>query len=181
MPHLLLQTLVKFGCYPDFICLLSSYLDERSKCVKLNDTFSSKITVSSGVPQGSVQGSLMFTMFENDLPNSKVYCTRLLFADDMKLLFEVNPLQKDKNNLYFQSFANGLTFHPWECKFLPLGTSSFDDSFILGDSDIPVVKNIKYLGFMITYNLGRNSHIDHKVAEHGSHVLHLINQCLFTV
>ena len=164
--HLLLQKLVKFGFCPDFIRLFSSYLDERSQCVKLNNTFSSKITVSSGVPQGSVLGPLLFILFVNDMPNLIVYGTPFLFADDMKVLFDVDPrqIQSDIDNLYLWSIANGLIFHPSKCKILPFGSSSFDESFILGDNDLPVVDNIKDLGFLITHNLSWNSHIDHKLA-----------------
>ena len=112
--HLLLQKLVKFGFCLDFIRLFSSYLDERSQCVKLNNTFSSKITVSSGVPQGSVLGPLLFILFVYDMPNLIVYGTPFLFADDMKVLFDVDPrqIQSDIDNLYLWSIANGLIFHP---------------------------------------------------------------------
>ena len=41
--HLLLHKLVNFGFCQDFIRLFSSYLDERSQCVKLNNTYSVKL------------------------------------------------------------------------------------------------------------------------------------------
>ena len=120
MPHhLLLQKLVKFGFCPDFIRLFSSYLDERSQCVKLNKTYSSKRTVSSGVPQGSVLGPLLFILFVNDMPNLIFYGTPFLFADDMKVLFEVDPrkIQSDIDNLYLWSIANALIFPLQSAKF----------------------------------------------------------------
>ena len=164
--NLLRQKIVNFGFCPHFIHLLSSYLDERSQGVKLNKTYSDKITVSSGVPQGSVLGPSLFILFVNDIPNSIVYGTPSLSADDMKVLFEVEPrqIQSDIDNLYLWSIANGLIFHPSKCKILPSGTSSFDDSFILDDSDLPVVDNMKNLGFMMTHNYSWKNHIDHKLA-----------------
>ena len=164
--HLLLQKLGKFVFCPDFIRLFSSYLHKSSQSLKLNITYSGKVTVSSGVPQGSVLGPLLFILFEKDMPNSIVYGTPFLFADDMKVLFEIDnrKFQSDIDNLYLGSIANGLIFHPSKCKILPFGTSTLGDSFILVDSDLPVVDKIEDLGFMITHNLSLNSHIDHKLA-----------------
>ena len=56
----------------------------RQQCVVLNNIQSSWSIVTSGVPQGSVLGPLLFTVFVNDIPHivrSDVY----LFADDIKL------------------------------------------------------------------------------------------------
>ena len=105
---------MNFGFCPDFISLFSSYLDERSQCVKLKNTNSNKITVSSGVPQSSVLGPLLFILFVNDMPNSIDYGTPFLFADDKKVLFEVDPrqIEIDIDNLYLWRIANGLIFHP---------------------------------------------------------------------
>ena len=84
----------------------------------------------------------------------------------MKVLFEIDPrqIENDVDNLYPWSFDSGLIVHCSKCKILPFGTSSFEDSFILGDSELPVVDKTKDLGFMITHNLSWNSHIDHELA-----------------
>ena len=89
--HLLLQKFVNFGFCPDFIRLFSSYLDERFQCLKLNNIYSGEITIFSGVPQGIVLGPLLFILFVNDMPNSNIYGTPFLFADDMKVLLNLIP------------------------------------------------------------------------------------------
>ena len=60
---------------------IKSFLDNRLQSVVLNSTSSEAIPVSSGVPQGSVLGPLLFLAYINDLPQNIESKVRL-FADD---------------------------------------------------------------------------------------------------
>jgi hypothetical protein len=53
--------------------------------VAINDSTSSVLDVSIGVPQGSILGPLLFLIYINDLPNCSDFLA-LLFDDDTTLL-----------------------------------------------------------------------------------------------
>ena len=70
-----------------------NYLTGRKQYVSINGKKSSLRQIMHGVPQGSVLGPLLFLIYINDLPNSLLYSTATLFADDTCLLYS-NPSLK---------------------------------------------------------------------------------------
>ena len=83
--QILLRKLAKFGFDYAFLELFSSYLSDRTQIVMIEITSSSIGYVTSGVPQGSVLGPLLFVLFLNDVPNALLTSNYYLFADDSKL------------------------------------------------------------------------------------------------
>jgi len=76
----------------------------RQQCVKVNGILSSLEQVSSGVPQGSILGHLLFALSVNELP-SLVSSKLLMFVDFIKLFHTIRSpedclvLQRDINVL----------------------------------------------------------------------------------
>ncbi len=63
---------------------IHTFLMQRSQSVVLEGSYSSKVHVASGVPQGTVLEPLLFLLYINDLPDC-VSSTSRLFADDSVL------------------------------------------------------------------------------------------------
>lgn len=61
--EVLLSILSYIGFTNDAITFFKSYLYNRSKRVKVNNTYSTGITLDSGVPQGSILGPLLYTIY----------------------------------------------------------------------------------------------------------------------
>ena len=81
----LIQKLKAYGIDDILVRWIESFLTGRKQRVLIGDNSSEWEDVTSSVPQGSVLGPLLFTIFINDLPD-KIKNECRLYADDSKLI-----------------------------------------------------------------------------------------------
>ena len=98
---LLLHKLSLYKCGTNFLRLMTSYLKSRTQVVSVNGTKSNVGEISSGVPQGSILGPLLFLIFINDLPLvlSKNGLAIDLYADDTTIYDIQSDLETLRSNL----------------------------------------------------------------------------------
>lgn len=104
--------------------LLSWWTDADSRYI-IEGAASQWAPVTSGVPQGSLLGPLLFTIFINDLPEETVDAVVVaLYADDTKLYSSIKStgdcisLQTTLTNLDEWSQRNNIRFNASKCKVL---------------------------------------------------------------
>ena len=90
VPHKRLLCKVKaYGIEGSLLKWIESFLTERKITVFVNGCASVEGSVTSGVPQGSVLGPLLFVIYMNDLP-ANITSQLYMFADDTKTFRQVN-------------------------------------------------------------------------------------------
>ena len=138
---------------------------------------SSWVPVSSGVPQGSVIGTILFVVYINDLPaklQSKVH----LFADDTIVYMAVNNetdaaiLQKDLKLLEEWENRSQMSFHPDRFNVLRVTRcrNPLTHDYILHNQILKEKDAVKYLGVTVHHKLSWNEHICSMVKEANSSI-----------
>lgn len=163
---LLLKKLDVIGFNNNFLHWIKSYLFCRTQSVKFNAAVSKKINVTSGVPQGSHIGPILFLLFINDLAEAVKHCNVLMYADDVKLFLSVKHpidqqhLQNDLNSFYKWCHFNLMELNLNKCKHMQFSrVNHCAYSYVLGGCNLQSVDSIMDLGILLDAKLTFVQHI----------------------
>ena len=176
VPHnlLLLKLKCQFGIQGNMLNLFRSYLTNRYQRVVLNGISSQWVSVTSGVPQGSIIGPKLFIMYVNDLPDQCKNSEKKLFADDSKFYRTIRTivdcvlLQNDLNNIYEWCCTWKISLNLDKCYFISFTNKRVHKitfPYYFGSTIIKSVTDIKDLGVYFSANLSFKYHVDHVVAK----------------
>ena len=112
-----------YGVHGSVLVWINSFLSQRKQRVVDNGTFSKWTDVTSGIPQGSILGPVLFIIYINDLPET-VESMVHFFADDTKIYRKITT-EKDcaalkKDPVMLQEWSNKwlLKFNTSKCKIM---------------------------------------------------------------
>ena len=152
----------------------TDYLNERRQRVVVDGISSSFLYATSGVPQGSILGPLLFLIFANDLPNAAKHSTVPMFADDSKCYRQItqprdrNLLQSDLDSLHDWSSTWDLNFNTKKCaalRFSRRKTSAPTQGYVLNQKPIKFAATQNDLGILVSNDLKWSSHVINIVAK----------------
>lgn len=158
----------------------SSYLTDRRLTVELAGFSSESFTATSGVPQGSHLGPLIFLLYFNDV-NTVIKGPRLSYADDLKLFLRVRTiadavaLQHDLDVFVVWCDMNRLTVNPEKCSIISFSRKLQPILFCyqLKGKVLQRVEDVKDLGVILDAQLTFKHHLSY-VIEKASRTLGFI-------
>ena len=170
---ILSEKLVSIGIDSQIVDWIATFLMCRRMSVRVAGANSGSVGVTSGVPQGSVLGPVLFLIYVNHL-SSFLNCKYMLFADDIKLYlsFDVTDLsygvqmgQDEIDSLVRTSDAWGLKMNVSKCVCIRfsrrLHSLPFSDisPYSVNGTNIKCVQSHRDLGILISRDLKFHSHI----------------------
>ena len=144
----------------------TDYLNERRQRVVANGVASPYLKATSGVPQGSILGPLLFPIYSNDLPDAANHSVVPMFADDSKCYR--NQLQADLNSLHEWSYTWELDFNPKKCAAMRFSRKKGPDqsqNYYLNNQLIKFTTSQGDLGILVSNNLKWSLHINNLVSK----------------
>lgn len=166
--EILLYKLEKIGVDGLFVCWLRSFLSDRIQWVRIDGYLSRVINVSSGVPQGSHCGPILFNLFIDDASSRLRHSDFSFFADDLKVYRTIRSfedcllLQSDIYRLCEWFKVNGLSLNHDKCLSITFHRIKSPILFVYSVDGCFVkrVTEVNDLGVLFSADMSFSKHID---------------------
>lgn len=192
---ILTHKLKYYGFDNKAVKLMQNYLTDRYQYVEFNDTKSELLNISTGVPQGSILGPLLFIIYSNDLYRINSFFRPIMYADDTTLSATLNSFNFPNNsNTGFNITSELEKFNIWlkvnklslNCKKTSAMIFHMPNKHVeypeikINEVPIAYVKEFNYLGIILNENLNWKAHIDY-ICKKLSKVVGILNKLKSTL
>ena len=161
------------GCLSEIII---DYLDNGKQFVRADNTRSETLDVTSGIPQCSLLGPLLFCIFINDLPDVLVFSDPFIFADDLKILAVKKTFWQVQNDLNgIEQWVNEHKMKLAVDKCAKLSIRGQTQNYELMGTKLESSKVIKDLGIYVSHDLTWKTHIEEQLKK-ANKVLYLLRR-----
>lgn len=170
---ILINKLIKIGIHGDLLRWLISYISNRTQAVNINGFTSDFVILTSGLPQGSHLGPLLFLLFINDIAAIFKFACFLLFADDLRIYKRIQSrsdaifLQQDLFNFATYCQKNKLFINCDKCHVITFSRNKniFNFNYSINNTVLSRVTEIKDLGVIFDSKLTFEPHINYICAK----------------
>ena len=174
--NILLDKLYHYGIRGTALCWFKDYLTNRQQYVEIDNTASDKRVITTGVPQGSILGPLLFLIYMNDMSYTSQQFKFILYADDTTLFSSIEyslPTYTSNVDLLLNneliyicdwliinklslniSKTKYMVFHPYQKDI-----SQLVPSLTINDTEIERVNTFNFLGITLDENVTWKPHI----------------------
>ncbi len=161
IPQTLVQKLSSLGLRPTMGNWVLDFLTNRPQTVRIHNTISSSITLSTGSPQGCVLSPLLFTLLTSDCSARHPSCHIVKFADDTVVVGRItdndeSEYREEVEHLMQWCRGNNLCINVKKTKEMVVDFRRDrrpPPPLYIGGVAVEVVSSFRYLGVYITEDL----------------------------
>ena len=193
---LLLRLKTTFGIHGAAYSWICSYLQDRHQIVRVGSKTSTSDPCLFGVPQDSVLGPMLFTLYIASIARvvAEHSVSLAQYADDTQLYISlksssaVSVIDECFRSVHHWLDANGLCLNPGKSEAIIIGTGAMQrkaehiDTITVADVNVPVSETVKSLGVTIDSSLSFDQHVNNMCKSAHFHIraLRHIRKCITT-